>query len=337
MIFHEIYNVYFDAVTRILQAVVNGSEFNETLVFDTLKRMPMTNEAFGALKAGLGLGPEHHDEYQLFNADGTSRIKCCPEMPLTNIEKRWLKTILCDPRIQLFDVNTDGLEDIEPLYFPENVVVYDREGNGDPWNDINYIKHFRTILSAMQSGRKISIVWLSRESLKCRAVCLPDRFEYSELDDRMRLWADTDDAQIKVNLCRMLECEMTDLPIGLSFPPELSKPLPSAGTRRMEQEKRENFIDTGIDLSERLVLEITDERNALERAFLHFSHFQKREVAPIGEGRYRLVMSIDSDDREEMLRRVISFGPFVRVLEPEWLIVQVRHSIDRQLTLLNLL
>ena len=105
----------------------------------------------------------------------------------------------------------------------------------------------------------------------------------------------------------------------------------------MEQEKRENFIDTGIDLSERLVLEITDERNALERAFLHFSHFQKREVAPIGEGRYRLVMSIDIDDREEMLRRVISFGPFVRVLEPEWLIVQVRHSIDQQLKLLNLL
>ena len=336
MIFHEIYNIYFDAVTRILQAVLSGTKFKKSLVFDIANHLHISNEAYWALEAGLGLGTDKTNEYKLIDENGNSRIQSCPEMPLTNIEKRWLKTILCDPRIQLFDINAEGLEDIEPFYLPENIVVYDREGTGDPWEDACYIQHFRTILAAMQNGHKLKLTWLSRESLKCHAICRPDRFEYSELDDRMRLWADTDDAQIKVTLARLIECEITDLPAGLSFPPELSKPLPASGTRKMEQEKRENFIDIGEDLPERLMLEIRDERNALERAFFHFSHFQKQEVVSIGENRYRLVMSIDRDDREEILNRVISFGPLVRVLEPAWLATQIRERLERQLSLIKM-
>ena len=335
MIFHEIYSVYFDAVTRVLQAILKGQQFTRDLVMRISLRVGMTSDAYEVLEAGLGLRPDAtlSEPYNLVQADGTTTLPNCPEMPLTIVQKRWLKTILCNPRMRLFDVSDAGLEDVEPFYQPEDIVVFDREGTGDPWTDPEYIRRFRTILESCSKHRKIRIAWKSREGLECRAVCVPDRLEYSERDDRMRLWADAGESQIKVTLARLMRCEITDDPECLDFPPELHKPLPAAGTRQMEQEKRENFLDAGDELPDRLVLEITDERNALERAFFHFSHFQKQDVVRIEGRRYRLTMSIDYDDREEIANQVLSFGPLVRVLEPRWLREEIRERVAMQVGL----
>ena len=338
MIFHEIYSVYYNAVTRVLQAAADGKIVNRELLSKVAKQLNMSEDARELLEAGLGIVVNEMiiEPFNFFSEDKTSRIACCPEMPLTTIEKRWLKTILCDPRIQLFDILCEGLGDVEPFYLPEDFVAYDREGDGDPWTDEDYIGHFRTILAAMQNEQCIHISWLSRESLVCEAVCRPDKFEYSELDDRMRLWADTNDSQIKITLARVRSCEFSSEPLGLSFPPELVKPLPSTGFREQEKEKRFNLSNDNTSAPERLVLEITNEKNALERTLFHFSHFQKQDIVSLGDNRYRLVMSIDFDDREELVNRVISFGPYLRIVEPQWLIAKVRARLQKQIQLMEI-
>jgi len=64
-----------------------------------------------------------------------------------------------------------------------------------------------------------------------------------------------------------------------------------------------------------LTLEITDERNALERALLHFAHFEK-QCQRLGDDHYRLRLSYDEADETELVIRILSFGPCVRVTEP---------------------
>ena len=78
-------------------------------------------------------------------------------MPLTLLQKRWLKALLQDPRIALFNPDTNGLKDIEPLYQPGTFVLFDQYADGDPYEDENYIACFRTVLQSIREKRMLRI------------------------------------------------------------------------------------------------------------------------------------------------------------------------------------
>ena len=63
------------------------------------------------------------------------------------------------------------------------------------------------------------------------------------------------------------------------------------------------------------MFELVDERNALERALMHFAHFRK-QAERTADDRYRVTVYYDREDETEMVIRVLSFGPMVRVTEP---------------------
>ena len=56
-------------------------------------------------------------------------------MPLTDTEKRWLRAVLNDSRVKLFDADIKGLENAEPLYSQDMFVYFDRYIDCDPYND----------------------------------------------------------------------------------------------------------------------------------------------------------------------------------------------------------
>jgi predicted DNA-binding transcriptional regulator YafY len=78
-----------------------------------------------------------------------------------------------------------------------------------------------------------------------------------------------------------------------------------------------------------IIAELKDERNALERAMLHFSHLQK-ETVRLDDNRYQLTLRYDKGDETEMLIRVLSFGPLLRVTSPESFITLIRERLRRQ-------
>ena len=80
-----------------------------------------------------------------------------------------------------------------------------------------------------------------------------------------------------------------------------------------------------------VTLELADQRNALERVLLHFSHLEK-ETERLDENRYRVTLHYDSQDETEMVIRVLSFGPVIRVLEPPHFVELVKRRIERQMT-----
>ena len=78
-------------------------------------------------------------------------------MPLSTLQRRWLKTLLSDKRMQLFDVDFTGLEDVEPLFTQEQFVYFDRYSDGDAYDNPQYKKHFRLLLQAIKEKRKVEI------------------------------------------------------------------------------------------------------------------------------------------------------------------------------------
>jgi hypothetical protein len=296
MIFSELYSVYYRTVARILEAAFAPETTEEDL------QRCVQEEAFTdsvltilpALKSG---------KWPLLRKDHTPVLHHKPTMPLTNLEKRWLKAISEDPRVKLFGVPFPELQDVEPLFTGDDYKIYDQYADGDPFEDAHYIEHFRFLYTAIREHRPVRIAMENRHGKRVSFRCRPQGFEYSMKDDKLRVIAG--DCKFRqFNLARVTECR--DAP----------EPGPS-GVRPQPKKIRE------------LTLLITDERNALERVMLHFAHFEK-QAQRLGEDQYLLHLKYDKDDETEMVIRVLSFGPCVKVLEPQHFVELIRERLIAQ-------
>ena len=294
MLFHEIYGTYFRVVSDILTEAAAGALTDRRM--RELVREKAFAESVLTIPSSLTDGT-----WPLLRADLTTPLTHPPSMPLTTLEKRWMKALLSDPRIALFSPSPEGLEDVEPLYRPDTFVYFDRYADGDPYGDPAYVRHFRTVL---REKRKLRIKFSGYRGKRHRWVCVPARLEYSPKDDKFRLLTFSPRNSLTVNLARIRDAELLE-----PYAPEEFTPRPPR--------------------KETLVLELTDRRNALERVLLHFSHLEK-ETERLDADRYRLTLRYEREDETELLIRVLSFGPVLRVMEPERFIEKVRERLERQ-------
>ena len=130
-------------------------------------------------------------EWQLIDEQYHTPITQKPTMPLTTLEKRWLKTILSDKRMVLFQESTDmlakALVDVEPLFLPEDVVYFDRYADGDDYEDPCYVQNFHTIMQAIRQRRKVEIHYKNRMNKENHGIYVPIIMEYSDKEDKFRL------------------------------------------------------------------------------------------------------------------------------------------------------
>ncbi len=297
MLFNEIYGNYYNAVAGILKHAVRGELTQQDLYQIT------ESKAFAESILSIP-GAMNSGEWPLLTEDMTTPLKHEPEMPLTMLQKRWLKALLADPRIRLFDVPSEGLEDVEPLYEPGAVVYFDQYADGDPYEDDSYIEIFHTILQALREKRKLRISFTSGRGRRHDRECVPLKLEYSLKDDKFRLIISGNGRDDTVNIARISECRLLD-----AFDT-------SEAVRRGHEKKQ-------------LVMELVDERNALERAMLHFSHLEK-ETVKLDEDRYRIMLRYNQEDETEILIRILSFGPVIRVLEPKNFVGRIRKRLEMQ-------
>ena len=283
MIFNEIYSAYYNTVAKIIAAVIAGNTDDKSI------NKIVAENAFG--ESVLTVMPSLKSEkWQLIHGDMTTPLAHKPTMPLTQTQKQWLKAISLDPRIKLFGIEFEGLDDVEPLFTSEDYYIYDKYSDGDPFEDEKYIEHFRTILSAMKNKQNIKIEMLNRKGNIVYSRCIPEGLEYSEKDDKFRLVTSGCRFIKTININRITKCKIyTGETILKSTHPEPTY--------------------------EEITLKVRDERNALERCLLHFAHFEKR--AERVDDHYVLHIKFNHDDEPEMVIRVLSFGPMVEVLGSE--------------------
>ncbi len=283
MIFNEIYSAYYNTVAKIIASVLDGNADEKRI------NKIVAEHAFGESMLTI-LPALKSEKWQLVHGDLSTPLQHKPTMPLTQMQKQWLKAISLDPRIKLFDVAFDGLEDVQPLFTADDYCIYDQYSDGDPFEDEKYIAHFRTILSAMKNGQNLKIEMCSRKGRTVYSRCIPERLEYSEKDDKFRLVTSGCPFVRTINISRITKCRIYNGETTLqSAPPE--------------------------PVYEEITLQVKDERNTLERCLLHFAHFEKR--AEREDDHFLLHIKFDIDDEPEMVIRVLSFGPMVEVVGSE--------------------
>jgi hypothetical protein len=79
-----------------------------------------------------------------------------------------------------------------------------------------------------------------------------------------------------------------------------------------------------------LVIQINQGRNTLERCMLHFADMEKQTEYDEITNTYICKIFYDSSDETEVLVRVLSFGHFIKVLEPEHFLNQIKERIEKQ-------
>ncbi|MBD5133975.1 MAG: WYL domain-containing protein [Clostridiales bacterium] len=299
MLFHEIYGSYFNVVAAVLTEAAEGCLTEQRLT--GLVREKAFAESVLAIPAALRSG-----DWPLLGKNFEPVLRHKPTMPLTTLQKRWLKALLLDPRIALFAPDAAGLEDVEPLYKPETFVRFDQYTDGDPYGDEGYIRRFRTVLQAVREKRRLKIWFRSRTGARHSAAGVPCRLEYSAKDDKFRLLLAGTRRVSVINLARVEFCEL------------------------LEEYDPDSFRLPEKNLHE-LVLLLHDERNGLERVLLHFSHFEK-ETRKLDDRLYQIKLRYDREDETELLIRVLSFGPVLEVKAPAEFIALVNGRVDWQVT-----
>ena len=303
MLFHEIYGCYYSAVAEILRLAVRGELCEE--------QMKAAADRYAYAESFLTIVPAlKGGQWQLLRGDLTTPLSHEPTLPLTELQRRWLKAIMLDPRIRLFgeelfrdDTSLDG---VQPLFTQEDIVVFDKYADGDPFTDERYISVFRTLMGAIREKRQLRISYKSNKGTHREFLCVPQQLEYSEKDDKFRLY---------VGGCRNVSV------------------MNVANIESVQRLERQCAWQPSHDIQPQedswFVMRLSDERNALERAMLHFAHY-RRETERIDEKQYLVKVFYCSQDENEMVIRVLSFGEMVRVTQPPHFVELMRAKLKAQ-------
>lgn len=297
MIFNEINNVYYLAISKIINELLKRSLTDREMI-DIIKKIAFS-ESFIQIYQSI-----KEEKWQLITRDMETVIKNPIKPYLTELEKRWLKTIFLDRRIKLFCDEPPKFFNIKPLYQEEDFYYFDIKKNGDNYNDEKYIKNFRKLLKGISEKKKLMIKSLNRGKRITEIEVVPNKIEYSYKDDKFRFLGIKDGKEKIFNISNIIECELTGLYEDIE-----KEIIP------VEQRK--------------IIVDLIDTREALERAMLHFSDF-KKITEKIEEKKYKMEIYYESIDETEVLIRVLSFGPMLRVTYPKRFILLIKERLKKQ-------
>ena len=317
-IFSEIYNCYYQIISMIITQ-------NPSL---TLNELNFEVNKMGYEESILYLIPKLlSGEWNLFRRDGNvvvSNISSDFAVPLSNLQKSYIKAVLQDEKMCLFlDDNqieelNDLLKNIEPLWNNDTFYYYDRFINKDNYRDETYIANFRTILHAINNKQFVKIMYSSDGESRLHHYYYPHRLEYSIKNDCFRLIcveyhslkSEKKPNIVTLNLSRMKEVSISDHVMDVSS----------------------KFIDEQIKSTyykEPVRIIIKNERNALERTMLQFANYEKN-TRKIDEDTYECLIYYNQNVETELLIEILSFGPRIKVVGNERFLGMIKERLRRQ-------
>lgn len=314
--FSELYGDYYLAAARVLERAFDGGLTESELRAVVRECVSTEGELYITQQLTGG-------KWQLLRAEGGRYYpltRSTPKMPLTLLQRAWLSTLLEDARCTLFLSSAQRAElkqalDTEPLYDSRFLSSADVCSGGDEFTSPAYAERFRLIMRAVKEGRVLGISYISGRGKSLRGSFLPHAVEYSAKDEKFRLRAYLVRRSRPVFYASINLGRITSL-VESSEPP----PSPEA-LNGMPRSRR---------AGEPAVIEIIDGRNALERAMIQLSSFDKRTEYSEESGRYLCSIYYNICDETELLIRLLSFGPLVRVLSPAPFVGQVRERVLAQ-------
>ena len=294
-IFSELYSAYYNAVAKIITTSFEREMTDKQMEAFILK------EAFS--ESALTIVPNlNNQKWPLLDEDRFPRLSHVPTMPLTTLQKRWLKTVLNDPRIKLFTINFGGLEEVEELFSKDDYRIYDQFLDGDNYEDEKYIANFQFILKAIKNKEALEFM-VERNGEFFTFKAYPLKFEYSLKEDKI---------SVVLKGVNYLYLRLADI----------------QSCKKCVMHENE-MLETMVDKYKEISVRIIDTRRLLERTMHHFSHFERR-AERIDEGVYLLHIKYYANEETELVNRVLSLGQYVKVIEPESFIELIRQRLRLQ-------
>ncbi len=314
-IFQEIYGNYYSLLTHI----INNGPLSESELLELIK-----NKCFG--ESDILLLDKIENYGFLENEDGkwVSNLDNESVLPLSFLEKSWLKAILNDRRITLFidkkelENLNNILSDTSSLYEPDEIIYFDRCKDGDNYGSEEYISRFKAISKAIDEHQTLKITYISKRNKLIVSDCLPRKLEYSPKDDKFRL--------IGITQTEKYGQETTCFNL--------------ANIRELEASAPENKIifteDYSLEyLSEPVVVQVFNKHNAVERFMIEFSTYKKESIIDKETGLCTTKIYCHKNDLVELLIKILSFGASIKVLRPDDIVEKIKARISRQLSLIR--
>ncbi|MCA5013033.1 MULTISPECIES: WYL domain-containing protein [unclassified Enterococcus] len=319
-LFHEINGIYFAIVKEIL----NQKQALSTKELDRIVRMKGFDESVMQLLPSLQ--NKNNPWYLLFEKEPDCWFPITKnETPSTYtiLERRWLKTIMKDPRLSFFledheisDLNQQ-LKGIQPLFDLNAITYYDQFNQIDSIIDQKQQqRHFKCLIEAIQEKRPLLIDYQRHKKVSSKiGLFLPFKLDYSPKNNLFRLKAwrilRTSRFEVTLNLDRMLTVQLAEEKRDYLA-------LPITSRRKQAQ----------------MTCQLIDKRQALKRSMLHFADYHKT-TRRLDESHYELTIQYDTSDETELLIRILSFGPFLTVTSPDNFIIKIKERIEAQAKLME--
>ncbi len=321
-LFSEIYGCYFTVVNRILEKAQSG--MSKSQIENLIQTEGFYDSAFYLVPKIISKEWGFLENFE--NNYYTNKNLKSVNRPLTSLEMAWIKSILSDKRILLFlskeevALLNNELRDIGPLFSHNDFHYTDLALDGDNYESDIFQSNFKSILEACINNKTLKINYENAKGKNFSNLILPYKITYSSKDDKFRLIGlalqpNGDYRHVNLNISRMVKVEIlnTDFPIDIDISKEIQNNI----------------------CSEPITLSISTKRHAIERCMLQFASWEKETVYDEKSDRYICKIYYNKQEETELLIRILSFGPVIKVLGHESFLLQIRERIFKQFELNN--
>lgn len=251
-----------------------------------------------------------------------------PPLPVrfTTLEKAWLKALLDKEGVRMvlsketFDKLQKELADIDTPIKDEYFELTNRIKLPAIKDQEAYEENFRLILKAIIQEKPIRYNNTDKYGNTYRdRLALPVSIEYSMRDGRFRvsLYSLDDKRPVMANIFTLTGLRLVDEDVGIDR---------EAAKRLLFEQKYSE---------EPIVLEVTDRKAAMERCFMCFSGME-RTARSLGNNKYEIRLNYYLFEEENLIRNIISLGPFVRVISPQRIADEIIARVKKSIRLYNI-
>jgi RNA-splicing ligase RtcB/predicted DNA-binding transcriptional regulator YafY len=328
-LFEEVKNRYMHIAFKVLNEcekglsemdvikIVEEEEFEEKVIgnnFETFEGLLLNkyseSENFNLLKERCGLYyPNIKEEKK-------------PAVPvrLTNVEKAWLKNMLEDKRLgsllsdSVITKLNAALKDFDGPSISEIVDITNTSLFPEQENAEQFEENFRRLLKAISEEKAVRYCNTDRYGNEYRNKhALPIRLEYSLRDGRFRvsMYSLDENRSIMANINNMRNIEIQE---------NENLEINREAVIKLLHEQRYS--------KEPIILEVIDKKSAMERCFMSFSELERYSRC-IEKDRYELKLFYYTFEEEEIIKKILALGPYVKVVSPEG----IRKEIIRRIRL----
>lgn len=241
-------------------------------------------------------------------------------LPLTKIEIQWLKYCINNTKTKLF-LEENQLSKLKDIFTVEendlpisSINYYDKFKSHNEIADTgNFIDNFKKIVKAFTDEKTVKINYKSvNSSATTRSVNI-GLIEYSNKDDKFRIYCKKENSVSVYNLERINSVEI----------------LSDGYDRNSAEKSIKNYI---LNQRKEITLEFTNVKNIPDRLLTEFTPWEK--LCTRLDDRYNVTIKYDNLDSFEIVTRLLPYGKNIKILSDTGNVkTELENRINKQLSM----